>query len=252
MFNLARMAGPAVAGLLIAAVGPGVCFCIDALSYAAVLTSLTVMRFPPSRNRSHAAPLRAIQQGFAYAWQTREIRASLLLVAACSVFGAPYVPMLPAIARDVLHQGSAGLGFLYGAVGAGALVGAYTLVQVPDRHLLLTPVASALGFGLALLAFSLSHWYALSLVLLAPCAFCLVLLGGSTNSIIQLAAREDMRGRVVALYAMSFMGMMPWGSLLLGGIAQHLGAARAVMAGGAVCMLVALAALRHRRDWRPL
>lgn len=249
MFNLARMIGPALAGLLIAVMGPGPCFLIDALSYGAVLASLAVMRFPVARRRAHAAPLQAVRQGFDYAWRTREIRVSLLLVAACSVFGAPYVPMLPAIARDVLHQNSTGLGFLYGAVGMGALGGAYALAQVPDRHLILTPVVAALGFGLSLMAFSQSHWYELSALFLLPSAFCLVLLGGSTNSIIQLAAREDMQGRVVALYAMSFMGMMPWGSLLLGAIAQHLGAARAIAAGGAACTLAALLSLHHRRAW---
>jgi hypothetical protein len=161
----------------------------------------------------------------------------------------PYVPMLPAIARDTLHQGSTGLGFLYGAVGAGALTGAYALMQVPDRHLTLTPVAAALGFGLSLAAFSQSHWYALSLLLLAPCAFCLILLGGSTNSIIQIAAREDMRGRVVALYAASFMGMVPWGALLLGSMAERLGISLTIALGGGACICAALVSFRGRESW---
>jgi len=249
MFNLARLTGPSLAGLLIATAGAGLCFSIDALSYAAVIASLTIMRFPPAPRREHETPLRAVRQGFSYVWQTREIRVSLLLVGACSIFGAPYVPMLPAIARDALHQGSTGLGFLYGAVGAGALAGAYALMQVPDRHLTLTPVAAALGFGLSLLAFSQSHWYALSLLLLAPCAFCLILLGGSTNSIIQIAAREDMRGRVVALYAASFMGMVPWGALLLGSMAERLGISLTIALGGGACICAALVSFRGRKNW---
>jgi len=243
MFNLARMVGPAIAGLLIAVAGPGLCFCLDALSYAAVIASLARMKFPPLPHRRHAAPWHAIRQGFAYAWKTREIRSSLLLVAGCSAFGAAYVPMLPAMARDVLHRDSMGLGFLYGAVGVGALAGAYMLLRVPDRHLMLTPRAAALGFGLSLLAFSQSHWYAASLILLMPSAFFLVLLGGSTNSIVQLASRDDMRGRVVALYAMGFMGMVPWGSLILGGIAEHLGPAPAIAIGASLCILAAFAGL---------
>jgi MFS family permease len=173
----------------------------------------------------------------------------LLLVAICSAFGASYVPMLPAIAREMLHQSSTGLGFLYCAVGLGALAGAYMLVCVPDRHLMLTPVLAALGFGVSLMAFSLSHWYALSFILLMPCAFCLMLLGGSTNAIIQLLARDEMRGRVVALYAMGFMGMVPWGSLILGGVAEHLGPGIAIAAGGTACFGAAIFSLGDRRHW---
>src|ERR1700685_4593980 len=185
MFNLARVVGPPVAGILIAVVGIGICFSLDALSYGAVIVCLTLMFFPPRPVRKHAQPLRAVRQGFVYVWRTREIRVSILLIACCSAFGASYLTLLPAVARDILHQGSEGLGFLYGAVGAGALMGAYALARVPDRHLLATPVVAALSFGLSLLAFSQSHVYWLSLMLLMPCAFSLMLLGGSTNSIIQ-------------------------------------------------------------------
>jgi predicted MFS family arabinose efflux permease len=148
----------------------------------------------------------------------------------------------------VLHQGSEGLGFLYTAVGAGAFSGAYALARVPDRHLLATPVVAAISFGLSLLAFSQSHVFWASLILLLPCSFSLMLLGGSTNSIIQLLSRDDMRGRVVALYAMGFMGMMPWGSLVLGFIAEHWGTGVAVAIGGGVCILAALLAWADRRS----
>jgi predicted MFS family arabinose efflux permease len=202
----------------------------------------------PRPVRRHDAPLRAIAQGIAYAWHSREIRGSLFLVAFCSAFGASYLTLLPAFARDVLHQDSEGLGFLYGAVGMGALLGAYVLARVPDRHLLATPIVAALSFSLAVIAFSQSHSYALSLVLLMPCSFGLMLLGGSTNSIIQLASRDDMRGRVVSLYAMAFMGMMPWGSLLLGWLAEHFGTGIAVTIGGSLCSLVAVMAWLDRRS----
>jgi MFS family permease len=252
MFNLARVVGPPVAGILIALVGIGICFSLDATSYMAVIFCLVLMRFPPSRPRKHADPLRAIAQGFVYAWRTREIRLSLFLIVFCSAFGASYLTLLPAFARDVLHQASEGLGFLYGAVGLGALLGAYALARVPDRHLLATPAVAALGFGLALIAFSQSHIFWLSLLLLMPCSFCLMLLGGSTNSIIQLVARDDMRGRVVSLYAMAFLGMMPWGSLVQGFVAEHAGTGMAVTIGGCVCILTALFAFLDRRSagWR--
>jgi MFS family permease len=252
MFNLARVIGPPVAGILIALVGIGICFLLDAFSYGAVIVCLSLMAFAPRPARKHAQPLRAILQGFVYVWREREIRISIFLIACCSAFGAAYLTLLPAVARDVLHQGSEGLGFLYGAVGGGALLGAYTLARVPDRHLLATPVAAALCFGFSLLAFSQSHVYALSLVLIVPCAFSLMLLGGSTNSIIQLLSRDDMRGRVVALYAMGFMGMMPWGSLILGFIAEHFGTGTSIASGAGICILAALLAWADRRgaNWR--
>ena len=252
MFNLARVVGPPVAGILIALVGIGVCFSLDALSYAAVIVCLVLMRFTPLAPRKHADPLRAIRQGFVYSWRTREIRLSLFLIMFCSAFGAAYLTLLPAIARDVLHQGSEGLGFLYGAVGAGALAGAYTLARVPDRHLLATPVTAALGFGLSLIAFSQSHMFWLSMALLLPCSFSLMLLGGSTNSIIQLVSRDEMRGRVVSLYAMAFLGMMPWGALILGFVAEHAGTGIAITLGGSICVAAALVAGYDRRGgtWR--
>ena len=247
MFNLARVTGPPVAGILIALVGVGLCFTLDALSYLAVIFCLTLMAFTPRPTQTHAHPIRAIAQGFAYVWTVPEIRVSLFLVACCSAFGASYLTQLPAFARDVLHHGSTGLGFLYGAVGAGALMGAYVLARVPDKHLLTTPVAASLSFGLAVIAFSQSQNYWLSLLLLMPCAFNLMLLGGSTNSIIQLVSRDDMRGRVVSIYAMCFLGMMPWGSLLLGWGAETFGLGIAVAIGGGICILAAMIAWSARR-----
>ena len=252
MFNLARVIGPPIAGILIALVGIGICFSLDALSYLAVIAGLFLMRFPPRASRSHADPLRAIREGFVYVWREREIRASLFLIVCCSAFGASYLTLLPAIARDVLHLESEGLGFLYGAVGAGALMGAYALARVPDRHLLATPIVASFCFGVALIAFSQSHIYWLSLLLLMPCSFSLMLLGGSTNSIIQLLSRDEMRGRVVALYAMSFLGMMPWGSLVQGWVAERFGIGIAVAIGGGICSLAALLTWYDRRhtSWK--
>ena len=252
MFNLARVVGPPVAGILIVLVGTGVCFSLDALSYLAVIVCLFMMRFVPRPVQRHEDPLRAIAQGFAYSWHSREIRLSLFLIVFCSAFGAAYLTLLPAVARDILHQDSKGLGFLYGAVGVGALLGGYTLARVPNRHLFATPAVAALIFGLSLIGFSQSHVYWLSLLLLLPCSFSLMLLGGSTNSIVQLVSRDDMRGRVVALYAMAFMGMYPWGSLILGWVAERFSIGTAIVIGGAICILAALAAWNARRgmQWK--
>jgi MFS family permease len=247
MFNLARLVAPPVAGFLIALVGAGFCFTLDALSYGAVLTSLFWMRIGARPARRSEKPLRDMIAGFFYVWHRRELRVSIMLIALCSAFGASYVTLLPAIARDILHQGSEGLGILYGAVGGGALLGAYALARVPDRHLFATPIAAAVVFGLSLIGLAWSSWFLLSVFLLLPISFSLMLLGGSTSTLIQTLAREDMRGRVVALYAMGFMGMMPWGSLLLGWVAGYAGVSATVMMGGCVCIFGAMTAwLDHR------
>jgi MFS family permease len=251
MFNLARLVAPPVAGLLIALVGAGFCFTLDAISYGAVLTSLFWMHFGARPRRQTEKPLQEMIAGFFYVWHCRELRVSLMLIAVCSAFGASYVTLLPAIARDVLHQGSEGLGVLYGAVGGGALLGAYALARVPNRHLFATPIAAAVVFGTSLIGFSCSHWFWISVLLLLPTSFSLMLLGGSTSTLIQTLAREDMRGRVVALYAMGFMGMMPWGSLLLGWVAGYAGVSATVTLGGCLCILGAMTAwLDHRASLR--
>ena len=153
MFNLARVIGPSAAGLLVALAGEGVCFALNALSYAAVLASLVLMQVEPRPRPAPEHPLREMQAGFVYAWRTRPIRVALMLVAVSSCFGAAYLALMPAFARDVLHQGSEGLGFLMASVGVGALGGAYALSRVHDRHLMLTPVLAAAGFGVSLILF---------------------------------------------------------------------------------------------------
>ncbi len=246
MFNLARIVGPTIAGILVATVGEGLCFTIDAVSYGAVLISLILMHVAPKPPRLHGHPLQELKAGFIYAWHNRQIRTSLMLIAVCSAFGASYIPMMPAFVRDVLHEGSQGLGFILGAVGAGALCGAYALARIHDRHLTLTPVIAAATFGVSLILFANSHWLALSMLLVLPTAFSLMLLGGSTNTIIQTVADDHMRGRVVSFYAMGFMGMMPWGSLLLGWIASRIGVGESIAIGGSVCILAAVVAYLNR------
>jgi MFS family permease len=248
MFNLARIIGPTAAGLLVAVAGEGVCFAINAFSYGAVLTSLFLIRVPPKPERAAGHPLRELRAGAHYAWTTPQIRNALLLVAVCASFGASYLALMPAVARDVLHQGSEGLGYLMGSVGVGALFGAYALARVHDRHLTLTPILAAAGFGASLVLFAHSRWLPLSMALLLPTSFCLMLLGGSTNTIIQTVAKDHFRGRVVSFYTMSFMGMMPWGALMLGSIASHAGVGEAVTIGGSIVIAAALAAFFARGD----
>ncbi len=239
MFNLARVLGPAAAGWIIHLVGAGVCFGLNAFSFAAVLTSLFLMRLPERRARVQEHPLREVAEGYRYTLASPRILSSLMLVAVSSAFGAAYLSMMPAIASDVLHGDSRVLGNLWTSVGAGALIGAYLLSRVPERWLYTIPALASGAFGLCLVGFSQSRIEWLSMALLLPTACSLMLLGGTTNTIIQTTASENFRGRVISHYTQCFLGMMPWGSLMLGAVATRLGVADAVMIGG--CVVIAAA-----------
>jgi MFS family permease len=243
MFNLARVIGPSVAGALIAVVGEGICFALNALSFGAVLTSLILMRIPQRPLRANEHALREIADGYRYSLGEKRIRTSLMLVAVSSCFGAAYLSLLPAFARDLLHGDATSYGTLMTGVGIGALIGAYALSRVRERWLTLAPIAASACFGLGLIAFSHSHTLWLSVALILPTAFSLMMLGGTTNTVIQLAAAEHMRGRVISHYTQAFLGMMPWGSLMLGALAGRVGVGNAVTVGGAI--VVASAAVAY-------
>ena len=239
MFNLARVIGPSIAGGLIAIVGEGPCFALNAMSFAAVLTSLILMRLPEQRKARKGHPLRDMARGYRYSFANPAIRSALILVGASSAFGAAYLSLLPAFARDILHGASTSYGSLMTAVGVGALAGAYGLSRIHERWLMIAPIFSAAAFGTGLILFSQSHVLWLSALLLLPTACSLMLLGGTTNTIIQTVAAEHYRGRVISHYTQSFLGMMPWGSLLLGFLATRIGIGESVMLGGAVVLAAA-------------
>jgi MFS family permease len=241
MFNLARVIGPSIAGALIAVVGEGPCFALNALSFAAVLASLLLMRLPQRPRRAAGHPLRDIVAGYRYSLRTPQIRIALMLVGVSSMFGAAYLSLLPAFARDILHGASTSYGTLMTSVGIGALIGAYGLSRIHERWLTTAPIVAAAGFGLCLILFAHSHILWLSVLLLLPTACSLMLLGGTTNTIIQTVANERYRGRAISHYTQSFLGMMPWGSLLLGYLASRIGIGESVTLGGAV--VIASAAL---------
>ena len=252
MFNLARVIGPSLAGAVIALSGEGICFALNTVSFAAVLWSLFLIRLPARPPHAHRHPLREIAEGYRFSLGNRQIRLSLMLVAVSSCFGAAYLSLMPAFAHDHLHGGAGSYGMLMAGVGTGALLGAYTLSLVRERWLALTPVAAALCFGLGLIAFSHSHLLWLSVLLLLPTGASLMLLGGTSNTIIQILAGERYRGRVISHYTQSFMGMMPWGSLLLGWAATQFGVTEAVSFGGMVVIASSVFAWFARRgeEWR--
>jgi len=247
MFNAARVVGPTLAGMLIALVGEGICFALNAASFGAVLISLLVMRLAarPPRINQHA--LHEVREGYRYSWSTPQIRLSLILTAVSSLFGAAYLTMMPAVARDLLHGDSTTQGTLMSAVGGGALIGAFFLSRITEKQLIYAPVAAAFAFGLGLVAFSHSHQLWLSVAIALPTSASLMLLGGTTNTIIQIVAQEHFRGRVISHYTQSFMGMMPWGALLLGALANRLGVTDAISIGGLVVAASGVFAFFSRR-----
>jgi predicted MFS family arabinose efflux permease len=246
MFNLARVIGPSLAGALIAIVGEGPCFALNAFSFGAVLTSLLLMELPSRPHRVPGNPLREIVAGYRYSFTTPQIRIALMLVGVSSMFGAAYLSMLPAFARDILHGASTSYGTLMTSVGIGALIGAYGLSRIHERWLTIAPIAASASFGICLILFSHSHVLWLSVLLLLPTACSLMLLGGTTNTIIQIAADEHYRGRVISHYTQAFLGMMPWGSLLLGFLASRIGIGESVTLGGTVVFAGALLAWFNR------
>lgn len=239
MVNGARLIGPAVAGLLIAAVGEGWCFLLDGVSYVAVLGSLAAMHVVPRvRAPRTTRVLEELGAGVRYAFDFTPIRAILILLALVSLMGMPYTVLMPVIAKDVLHGGAHTYGFLLGATGLGALTGALYLaarrsVLGLDRVI---PFA-AIAFGAGLIAFSLSRSMVLSLVLLLLTGAGFMTQLASSNTVIQTLVDEDMRGRVMAFYTMALIGTAPFGSLLEGALATHIGAPRTIFLGGLVCTL---------------
>jgi len=226
MFNGARIIGPAIAGVLVAKIGEGWCFFVNGVSYLGVLAGLFMMRVPlPSRRASEASPLAHMIEGFRFVRHTAPIRAILLLLGLVSLVAMPYTVLMPIFADKVLHGGARGLGILMGATGIGALLGALTLAARTGVHGLGRWVAfSCAGFGISLIFFSFSTHFWLSAALLLPVGFGMMLQMSSSNTLIQAMVPDHLRGRVMAVYSMMFMGMAPFGAFFAGALADRLGA----------------------------
>lgn len=258
MFNGARLIGPSIAGILIAWVGEGWCFFIDAVSYLAVIASLLMMRVAVAKRPRQAGTLmREIREGFRYVAGFAPIRAVLLLLALVSLLGFPYTVLMPIMAARVLHGGPHTLGFLMAASGVGALAGALYLASRSSVLGLGGLIArSAAAFGLGLVLFSLSRNLWLSMALMAVCGLAMILQMAASNTVLQTLVDDDKRGRVMSFYSMAFFGTAPLGSLFAGAVATWIGAPGTILVGGAACVLAALGfgkALPHiRRAARPV
>jgi MFS family permease len=242
MFNAARLIGPSVAGALITLCGEGWCFATDAVSYLAVIASLLAMRVPPAERRHTGRHVMGdLVDGFRYAFGFAPIRWVLLLLALVSLTGMPYLVLLPVIASTVLHGGAHLYGFMTGASGLGALVGALYLASRPGvLGLGRVIVRAAFLFGAALIVLGVSRTWWISLPVMLITGAGMMVHMASSNTIVQTVVDEDKRGRVMSFYVMAFVGTAPFGSLLYGALAARIGTPMTMIAGGALCMAGAL------------
>jgi MFS family permease len=242
MVNSASLVGPAIAGVVIAAVGEGYCFLIDGISYLAVIVSLLSMRITiPQARRPQREITHELKEGWQYVRESLPIRSILINLGLVSMFGFPYSVLMPIFAAEVLHGGPNTLGFLMAAVGVGALVGTASLTMRKSivglgRRIV---IATALS-GAALIAFGLSHMLWLSILILPVVGFGLMQQMAPSNTILQTIVDDEKRGRVMSFYGMAFLGMAPFGSLLAGYLAARIGAPRTMMVNGAVCLIGSL------------
>jgi len=258
MFNAARLIGPTLAGFLITAIGEGFCFLVNAISYLTVIVALLMMNITTqANNQKKEKVLEGLKEGIKYAYNFKPIRVLLLLIGLVSLTGMPYTVLMPVFARDILRGDAHTLGFLFGAVGSGALIGA---VYLASRKSVLglgrwIAIATAV-FSLGLLFFSFSRNIYLSVALMLFTGFGMMMQMASTNTLLQTLVDDDKRGRVMSLYVMAFMGTAPFGSFMAGTLASTIGAPYTVLSSGIICLIGAVLFYRNlptlRKHIRPI
>jgi MFS family permease len=239
MVNSARLLGPSIAGILVAAVGEGICFLINGISYLTVIGALVAMKIVPKNLKPQRSRVwYGLKEGFTYASAFAPIRAVLLLLALMSLMGMPYVVLMPVFAKDILHGGPHALGFLMGASGLGALIGAFYLASrktVLGLGRLIAVAASIFGLGIIAFSFSRLLWLSLPLMLVTGVGQMVQM--ASSNTILQTIVDDDKRGRIMSFYTMAFMGGTPLGSLFAGTLASSIGTPHTLLIGGTTCLM---------------
>ena len=250
VFNAARIVGPAIAGLLLAVVGEGTCFLINGVSFLAVIGCLTAMRLAPAAPKSHAPMWQHLVDGFRYAGRHSAVRRTLALMGAATLSGMPGLVLMPFFADAIFHRGSRGLGGLMGAMGIGAVIGTLTLARRTRLSGLgNVMVFSGLTTGACYLAFALSPSFYLSLAIMPVIGYSVMRQMASANTTIQTLIPDEYRGRIMALYSMTVVGLGPFGSLAAGALAVHFGPRGTVGAGGVLALGASLVFAWHlRRD----
>ena len=250
VFNSARVVGPAVAGVLLAVVGEGTCFLINGISFLAVIACLTAMRIPPAAPRAHPPVWQHLVDGFRYAGHHSAVRRVLALMGCATLAGMPGLVLMPFFADDIFHRGSRGLGILMGAMGIGAVFGTLTLARRTRLSGLgRLMVISGLTTGVCYLSFAYSPSFYLSLAIMPVIGYSVMRQMASANTTIQTLIPDEYRGRIMALYSMTVVGLGPFGSLAAGALAGRFGARATLAGGGALALAAALVfAWYLRRD----
>ncbi|WP_151086716.1 MFS transporter [Hymenobacter baengnokdamensis] len=253
MVNVARLLGPAIAGLLLTYLGAGTCFALNALSFGAVIASLLLMRLVPRPPRAHRpGTWEGLREGWAYLRQAPGLRRQILLMAGIACCAMPYGTLLPVFAREVFHGAAGTFGWLNSMSGLGALAGALFLASRPagshqSRHV----SYAALGFCLGLLGFALSARLPVALVFSVLSGTGMMLFIAGTNTFVQTHVDDRMRGRVLSYYVMAFQGVQPLGSLLVGWLARQLGAPHTVLLQATAGLLVVLVFWKSKKALAP-
>lgn len=233
VFNAARVVGPGLAGVLVAAFGEGVCFLMNGVSFMAVIAGLLAMRLAPPEPRAHAPAWAYLVEGFRYAWNHHSVRTLLLMLAACTLTAMPLLVLMPFFAGDIFQRGSQGLGWLLGAMGVGAVAG--TLALARRRGTAGLPrviLSSSLLMGVAMAAFAVSPSFHVSVAIMPVIGYSIVRQNASGNTLIQSLIPDRFRGRVMSLFSIVSVGLGPFGSLATGALAQAHGARVTVFVGG--------------------
>lgn len=237
VFNLSRIIGPSLAGLVVAAFGEAVCFTINAASFLAMLACVASMRLPHVINPLGKGGSGSLAEGFRYAWRSRELRLLLVMSGLLNIGYAPLLALGPFFADDIFRKGSAGLGFLLGAMGIGAVIGVVHLARYKGiRQLPGIILSSSLLMGASLAVFGLSPWFSLSLFMMMCIGFSIMRQNAGGNSLIQTTVPDEFRGRLMALYTMFVTGLLPFGSLAAGFLADRFGPRPVVFSAGVLCL----------------
>ena len=254
MFNGARLIGPAVAGVVLATVGAGVCFLIDGISYIAVIIALLAMKLKPKTIKPISGnALQRLKEGFAYTFGFPPIRAIILLLALVSFWGMQYTVLVPIFATKILNGGADALGYLMAASGIGALFGAVYL----STRKSIVGIGKIIAYspalmGMAIVGFAVSRvmWFSLLMMLLSGLGF--ILQFASSNTFIQTIVEDDKRARVLSIYTMAFFGVIPFGNLFAGGLANYIGAPNTLILSGVICVLGSIYFARQLPSLKPL
>lgn len=241
IMNVSRVLGPAIAGITVALIGESWCFLLNGVSFLAVIAGLLLMQLPPrSPGSAHTGPHPPLNEGFLFIRQHPAVLSTLALLGTLSFCGMPYSVLMPIFADGILHGGPRALGTLMGASGLGAVAGTLMLASRQRVHGLVRWMAwASTGAGLALIAFSSSRIYWLSFVLLIPVGGSMMVAMASTNTLVQSMVPDSLRGRVMAVHTMMFLGMAPFGQLLAGAVAGRFGGPLTIAAGGVLCVAAA-------------